>query len=58
MSILDRIIALSKNNKEIINRIELFKEKEVVTKIWNKLINTKDKEQPFSIVVQREITPG
>ena len=55
---LSKIIALSKINKEIIDRIESVKGSEVITKICNKLIYTKENEQPFSIVVQKEIMEG
>ena len=58
MSVLDNVISLFKINKEIIDGIESMKGNDVVTKIWNKLLYTRDNEQLFSLVVQTETTPG
>ena len=58
MSLIDKIIAISKVNQEIIDRIESAKGTEVVTKKWNKLAFTNDIKQSFSIDVQTETTEG
>ena len=56
--IIDKIIAISKVNQEIIDRIESAKGTEFVTKKWNKLAFTNDIKQSFSIDVQTETTEG